>query len=227
MHSRRRTSRSRSRTTGLALSAALLAGVPLLSACGSEAHPGAAAVVGGQRITVAQLENRVSEVREAQRAASPDTKSYEQIVGKSGKLSRFTLQSMVRDRVLDRAARDAGVTVSRAEVQRLRASFAQQAGGDKALRTAWLQQNGVAPARLDESLRTEIAAQKLYRALGADPNTKEGQDAFWKALSVAGKKLRVDVNPRYGSWNTRTSARADTQPAWLREVSKPAGTEQS
>lgn len=222
MHSRR----SRRRTTGLALSAALLAGVPLLSACGSEAHPGAAAVVGGQRITVAQLENRVGEVRDAQRAASPDEKSYAQAVGQSGGLSRFTLQSMVRDQVLERAAKDAGVSVSRAEVERMRAGFARQAGGDKALQKAWLQQNAVAPARLDDSLRTEVAAQKLYQALGADPQTQEGQAAFWKALSTAAKKMKVDVNPRYGTWDVSKSARADATPKWLRDVTKPPETEQ-
>ena len=59
----------RRRRTALLLTAAIAAAAPLLTACGSDSHPGAAAVVGGQRITVAQLENRVNEVRTAQRTA--------------------------------------------------------------------------------------------------------------------------------------------------------------
>ncbi|MFC7470319.1 hypothetical protein ACFQVA_26245 [Actinomadura keratinilytica] len=58
MHRRRRTS--------LALMAATLLAAPLLSACGADARPGAAAVVGGERITVAQLEAQVGQVRDAQ-----------------------------------------------------------------------------------------------------------------------------------------------------------------
>lgn len=58
MHRRRRTS--------LALMAATLVAAPLLTACGADARPGAAAVVGGERITVAQLEAQVGQVRDAQ-----------------------------------------------------------------------------------------------------------------------------------------------------------------
>lgn len=75
----------RRRRTALLLSAAIAA-APLLTACGSDAHPGAAAVVGGQRITVAQLENRVGEVRAAQREAVPDDAQYAQVIAKSGTL---------------------------------------------------------------------------------------------------------------------------------------------
>ena len=60
----------RRRRTALLLAATLATAAPLLTACGDEAHPGAAAVVGDDRITVSQLENRVNEVRTAQRAAS-------------------------------------------------------------------------------------------------------------------------------------------------------------
>src|SRR6478735_8349089 len=57
----------RRRRTALLLTAAIAAAAPLLTACGNDAHPGAAAVVGGERITVSQLENRVDEVRAGRR----------------------------------------------------------------------------------------------------------------------------------------------------------------
>lgn len=133
----------RRRRTALLLSAAIVAAAPLLTACGNDAHPGAAAVVGGQRITVSQLENRVSEVREAQRAVVADEAQYEQAITKTGSLTRDTLHGMVLDQVLHRAAQDAGVTVSRKEIQEMRASLEEQAGGAKGLETTWLQQYGV------------------------------------------------------------------------------------
>ncbi|MFI1167110.1 SurA N-terminal domain-containing protein [Streptomyces sp. NPDC020801] len=211
----------RRRRTALVLSAAIAAAAPLLTACGSGAHPGAAAVVGGQRITLAQLQSRVNEVRQAQRAAVPDAAQYEQAVARTGTLTRDTLHQMVLDRVLDRAASDAGITVSRREVQQMRSGLEQQAGGAKGLETAWLQQYGVPPQRLDDNLRLQLEAQKLAARLHTDTS----QPAFWKALSTASGELRIDLNPRYGSWDVEKSSRVDARTPWLRDVSA-AGTQQ-
>ncbi|MFC7309899.1 SurA N-terminal domain-containing protein [Streptomyces monticola] len=212
----------RRRRTALAVSAALLAAAPLLTACGNDAHPGAAAVVGGDRITVAQLQSRVKEVRVAQRAATEKSGQYAQAVEKTGGLTRDTLQSMVLDKVLHRAATDAGVEVSRREIQELRGKLEQQAGGTKALETGWLQQYNIPASRIDDSLRTEIEAQKLYGKLGVDPNTQQGQAAFWKALSEASKDLKIDLNPRYGTWDVDKSRRVDARTPWVK--SGPSGS---
>ncbi|MET8447820.1 SurA N-terminal domain-containing protein [Streptomyces sp. NPDC005209] len=204
----------RRRRTALVLSAVIVAAAPLLTACGDDAHPGAAAVVGGQRITVAQLESRVNEVRRAQKAAVPDQAQYEQVLTSTSSLTRDTLHNMVLDRVLHRAARDQGITVTRKEVQQMRGGLLQQAGSAEALETAWLQKYGVAPERLDDNLRLQVEAQKLAQKLGT--NTTE--PAFWKALSAASEELHVDLNPRYGSWDVQKSSRVDAKTPWVREV---------
>ncbi|MET8247104.1 SurA N-terminal domain-containing protein [Streptomyces sp. NPDC005202] len=211
----------RRRRTALVLSAAIAAVAPLLTACGNDAHPGAAAVVGGQRITVAQLQSRVDEVRRAQRAVVPDDTQYQQVIAQTGTLARDTLHQMVLDQVLDRAAQDAGITVTRREVQQMRSSLEQQAGGVKALQTAWLQQYGVPPQRLDDNLRLQLEAQKLAAKLHTDTS----RPAFWKALSTASGELHVDLNPRYGTWDVQKSSRVDATTPWVREVSTP-GTQQ-
>ncbi|MCX5604026.1 SurA N-terminal domain-containing protein [Streptomyces phaeochromogenes] len=211
----------RRRRTAFLLSAALVAAAPLLTACGNDAHPGAAAVVGGDRITVSQLENRVNEVRSAQRAATTGEAQYEQAIAKSGGLTRDTLHGMVLDRVLHQAAQDAGVTVTRKEVQSFRGELEKQAGDAKALEVAWLQQYGVAPERLDDNLRVQIEAQKLAAALGTDTS----QPAFWEALSKASKKMDVDLNPRYGDWDVEKSSRVDAKLPWLREVTASGSKE--
>ncbi|MEU0003192.1 SurA N-terminal domain-containing protein [Streptomyces sp. NPDC006314] len=204
----------RRRRTALLLTAAIAAAAPVLTACGSDAHPGAAAVVGGQRITVSQLESRVDEVRKAQRAAVSDEAQYQQVVASTGGLTRDTLHNMVLDRVLHRAARDEGISVTRKEIQQMRAGLERQAGGAKGLETAWLQKYGIAPARLDDNLRLQLEAQKLAAKLGTDTT----QPAFWKTLSKASEELDVDLNPRYGSWDVRKSSRVDAGTPWVREV---------
>ncbi|MER7486392.1 SurA N-terminal domain-containing protein [Streptomyces sp. NPDC126497] len=204
----------RRRRTALLLTAAIAAAAPLLTACGNDAHPGAAAVVGGERITVSQLENRVDEVRAAQRAAVPDDAQYQQAIARTGSLTRDTLHSMVLDRVLERAARDAGVTVTDREVQKMRSGLEQQAGGAEALEAAWLQQYGIPPQRLDDNLRLQAQAQKLAQRLGTDTSRPE----FWQALSEAGEELDVDLNPRYGAWDVKKSSRVDAGTPWVRDV---------
>ncbi|MGW3681070.1 SurA N-terminal domain-containing protein [Streptomyces prasinus] len=211
----------RRRRTALLLTAALTAAVPLLTACGNDAHPGAAAVVGGQRITVSQLENRVDEIREAQQAAVPDEAQYQQAVARTGGLTRDTLHSMVLDRVLERAARDAGVTVTPKEIQRMRSGLEEQAGGAEELESAWLQQYGVPPERIDDNFRLQLQAQKLAQRLGTDTSRPE----FWQALSEASKKLDVDLNPRYGTWDDEKSSRVDAKTPWVREVTGAAAAQ--
>jgi hypothetical protein len=204
----------RRRRTALVLTAAIAAAAPALTACGNDAHPGTAAVVGGQRITVSQLESRVNEVRKAQRAAVSDETQYQQVVASTGSLTRDTLHNMVLDRVLHRAAQDEGISVTRKEIQRMRGDLERQAGGAKGLETAWLQKYGIAPEHLDDNLRLQLEAQKLAARLGTDTT----QPAFWKALSKASEELDVDLNPRYGSWDVQKSSRVDARTPWVREV---------
>ncbi|MFG3529490.1 SurA N-terminal domain-containing protein [Streptomyces sp. NPDC047917] len=211
----------RRRRTALTVSAALLAGAPLLTACGSEAHPGAAAVVGGDRIEVSTLQGQVAAVREAQR----DSKDAAQLIDKSGQLSRAKLHGMIFDRVLDRAAQDAGVSVSRNEIQQMRRAATAQSGGEERLRTAMLQQSWVAPDQIDAVLREQVQLTKLAQALGADLQQPAGQQAVGEALGKASKALRVDVNPRYGSWDNKQTQLADYKAPWIKRVTRPAGAE--
>ncbi|MEV7958189.1 SurA N-terminal domain-containing protein [Streptomyces sp. NPDC088141] len=208
----------RRRRTALVVSAALLAGAPLLTACGSQAHPGAAALVGGDRIEVSTLQGQVAAVREAQR----DSKDASQLIDKSGQLSRAKLHGMIFDRVLDRAARDAGVTVSRNEIQQMRSAAAAQSGGEAQLRTAMLQQSWVAPDQIDAVLREQVQLTKLAQALGADLQQPTGQKAVGDALSKASKALKVDVNPRYGAWDDKQTQLANYKAPWITQVTKEA-----
>ncbi|MHC0433881.1 SurA N-terminal domain-containing protein [Streptomyces sp. O3] len=214
--------------TALSVSAALLVAAPLLAACGSEAHPGAAAVVGGERITVAQLEGRVNELRDAQRAVTSNDEEYADLLKaqcdaalrmqqpQSCDLARVTLNTMVFDQVFEKAAQDAGVVVTRKEVQTRRAAQEKQLGGPEGLRRAALRGN-VAPGQLDATLRTQLQIQKL--------NQKLGDAGFGEAVIKASDALDIDLNPRYGTWNIRENGRVDADTPWLREVTSRSETD--
>ncbi|WP_369144628.1 SurA N-terminal domain-containing protein [Streptomyces sp. R44] len=203
------------RRTALTVSAALLAAAPLLTACGSDAHPGAAAVVGGERIEVSSLQAQVADVRAAQ-AASPQSA---QLVAATGDLSRRKLNVMIFDRVVDRVARDQGVTATRAELQQTRASFVRQAGGEDQLAAVLLQEQGVAPDQIDAFVRRNVLMNKIATKLGANDDAA-GQKKLTDVFSAASKALAVDVNPRFGRWDDAQVRLSDTTTPWLRQISQ-------
>ncbi|MFJ5937896.1 SurA N-terminal domain-containing protein [Streptomyces sp. NPDC093071] len=217
MHRRtlRRTQPRTHRRTALAVSAALLAAAPLLTACGNDAHPGAAAVVGGERIDVASLQAQVKDVRDAQ-AASPESA---QLVAATGDLSRRKLNSMIFDRVVEKVARDNGVTASRAELQQTRTAFVRQSGGEDRLAAALLQEQGVAPGQIDGVVRRNVLLNKIAAEVGAD-DSPEGQKKLTDVFTAASKDLAIDVNPRFGAWDDAQIRLAAASTPWLRQISK-------
>ncbi|MFF9146288.1 SurA N-terminal domain-containing protein [Streptomyces sp. NPDC014861] len=227
MHRRdRRHDRPARRRTALALSAALLAAAPLLTACGGDAHPGAAAVVGGERIDVSSLQAQVRAAREAQ-SSSPQSA---QLIAATGDLGRQKLNGMIFDRILGRVAADQGVGASRAELQQTREAFVRDNGGEEGLEAVLLQQQGVAPGQIDDVVRRNVLMTKIVEKLGIT-ETPEGQQKLQELFAAASKSLDIDVNPRYGAWDdtkVQLDAGADTAP-WLVRVTPDqaaAGAEQ-
>ncbi|MCP3820566.1 SurA N-terminal domain-containing protein [Streptomyces sp. A3M-1-3] len=206
----------RRRRTALTVSAALLGAAPLLTACGSEGHPGTAAMVGGERIAVSSLQAQVKDVREAQNG-SPQA---EQLIQSTGRLPQAKLNSMILDRILERAAADAGVEVSPKDLQTARKDAEQQAGGAEPLQQLMLQQRGVAPDQIDQALREDVLVNKLAAALGADLGTPDGQAKIVQSLAGTSKVLGVEVNPRYGAWDDQKIQLTGSKTPWITQVTK-------
>ncbi|MFI1741090.1 SurA N-terminal domain-containing protein [Streptomyces sioyaensis] len=204
------------RRTALSVSAtaALLAAAPLLAACGGAAHPGAAAIVDGKRITVSQLQAKVKDVRAAQ-AESPQGS---ELVMNTGRLSLATLNGLIFDEVLARSAKDAGVTVSRADVQRWRAEAERQAGGAERLQAMWLQQ-GIAPDEIDTMVRNQLLLDGVAKHLGADRGKPQGQQKLARALAKTSRSMGIDVNPRFGKWDDQQVILGETKEPWITPAS--------
>ncbi|MFD3974234.1 SurA N-terminal domain-containing protein [Streptomyces cyaneofuscatus] len=211
----------RRRRTALAVSAATLLAAPLLAACGNEAHPGAAAVVGGERIEVSAVQTQAADVRAAQES-SPEAA---QLVNKSGQLNRAKLHGLIFGRILDKAAEDAGVTVTRKEIQEARTASRAQAGGEEQLQAMMLQQRWVAPDQIDGDMRQEVLLPKLAKALGADLGTPAGQQVVGEALTKASKQLKIDVNPRFGAWDDQKMQLGNYKAPWITQVTEFAPQE--
>ncbi|MFF0741028.1 SurA N-terminal domain-containing protein [Streptomyces sp. NPDC004111] len=211
--------RTRTRTT-LLLSAGLLAAAPLLTACGSDAHPGAAALVGGERIEVSTLQGQVRDVR----AAQAKTPQGAQLVSNTGQLGRAKLHGIIFAKVVERAAQDAGLTVTRKEIQDARAAAAGYEGGEDKVAAKLLGQ-GYAPDQIDQALRQEILLGKLAAANQADLASPQGQQKVTEVLAKASKALKIDVNPRFGAWNDDQIGLAAYRTPWITQKTKSTDAE--
>jgi hypothetical protein len=205
----------RRRTTALSVSAAaLLAAAPLLTGCSTGSHPGAAAVVGGERISLAEVQSQVETVRDAQL----DQPNGDDLVAASSGLTRETVNFLVYLEVVERTADEHGVSVSRREVQQARTQAERSAGGAAALRTNALmpaQGMPLAGDQIDAVLASNLQIQGLAQAIGAGPDT-EGQRRLGQALAETAEDIGVEVNPRFGEWDARAVSLTETNLPWLR-----------
>jgi parvulin-like peptidyl-prolyl isomerase len=151
---------SRLASTGLA--------VLLLSGCGSgSVRPGAAALVGDERITVDTLQQVVERGLadpQAEEAVGQDRPAFQ----------RQVLSRLVNREVLQAAADREGVTVDDGDVDAQLEDFAEQAGGEEALEEQ-AAQNGIAPQDLQPFLRDVVLEQALGDALTEDEDVPQEQ----------------------------------------------------
>jgi len=179
----------------LAAGLALLAGLSV-SGCGP-VRAGAAAVVGDQRITVAQLHDGVAAVQDEQQKQGGGAASG------TAKLQQDVLTRKIVGLVLAEAGRREHVHVTQGEIDDRVTQVAQGVGGRKRLEAALLQQ-GVATSELPGLVRQSLLAEKIGEALvpGSGQQVQAQRRSRTNALIVkVSKDLGVTVSPRYGTWN--------------------------
>ncbi|MGP3969530.1 SurA N-terminal domain-containing protein [Streptomyces sp. 6N223] len=210
-----RTRRSRSRNAALSVSAAaLLASVPLLSGCSTDAHPGAAAVVGEQRISLSEVQSQVETVRDAQR----ELPEADDLIARSNTLTRETVAFLVRMEVVEQAAAEQGVEVTRRDVQQARQQAEASVGGAEELRQSALvpaQGMPLAGEQIDMVLRSNLLISGIAEAIGAGADP-EGQMRVTRLLTDTAEEIGVDINPRYGEWDAQAFSLTENELPWLR-----------
>ncbi|SFC14690.1 SurA N-terminal domain-containing protein [Streptomyces aidingensis] len=202
------------RTSALSLSAAaaVLLTAPMLTGCSTDSHPGAAAVVGDEVISIAEVQDYVQEVRDGQ-LAQPDA---EQSLAESSSLTRSIVHQQVFNALVKAAAEDAGIEVTTREVQDQRALTEEQLGGPEALDEAAIAEF-IAPSKVDDTFRSALYQDKLWRHYGND-------DArITAALKEAATEVGVTLNPRYGDWDEEQFAITEPDTPWLNTLAEEPG----
>lgn len=179
------------RALGTALAAVLM--VVALGACNPD-QLGAAAVIDGTVVSTDTLQS--------------DTRAYLAAVPNADKsqVQQRILERIVLSRVIAKAARRAGVHVSVGTVADQRAqifaSTKNRAGLVKALAT---QQSPtiIPPSYVEQWIKDQLLFRKIVTKLaaGGDPQSQEAATKGSNTLIATGKSMKIEINPRYGSWN--------------------------
>ncbi len=192
-------SRTVRRTLALAAPAALAA--VLATAGCSPVKAGAAATVGDQRITTAQLDagvnSLIQDVRLAGQEATP-----------SADLTRYELADQVTSKVSEAAAARLNVAVTTTEVDALQSQV--QAQPTNALEAVLVEaaQHGHG-GDLREYARVAALRQRIAATLAPNVPASDTAGTAAKAkaltdyLTTVANELKVTVNPRYGAWSAK------------------------
>ena len=161
-----------------------------------------AATIGSKSISIDKIQKSVDEVLAERAKISTQGMNLET----GDALNRSQLSFFVISELLNRLAQDGHILVSEQEVNDEIKSITNQVGGAVNLPPA-LVNAGIAPTNLRLYFRSYLLSAKISRALLAQGISKDGVSAaVQKLVSEESKKLKVSVNPRYGTWDVTKAA---------------------
>ncbi len=163
------------------VSALVAAGTLLAATACGDNEIGAAAVVGGNRITVTAVQDKAEDFLD-----STDDRSGIDTAA----LQRRILQQDVRHELLTDVATDEGVTTSEADVDDFLEQLAEAQGGDL---TQFMLDEGFTEETLRSAVHDELLRSGLAEELGSD-------EAVELAVVAKADEIGVTVNRRYGTW---------------------------
>jgi hypothetical protein len=167
----------------------------VLSGC---AQVGAAATVGGTRISQATVQGSVDAIL-AERVGT-DTSQMQLETGET--LNRSQLRFHLFGTLLREVGAELKITVTKAEIDTQRAAILQQVGGEDQLPFA-LVSAGIAAQDLDLYIEAITFSDKISNLIAASgvPEEQIGSE-IQRLITAKAKELGVTVNPRYGTWDS-------------------------
>jgi hypothetical protein len=156
-----------------------------LTACDTN-EIGAAAVVGDNRITIGELQDRVRDFTDSVPDESAAAGADPAVV------QHALLDRMIRHELLEQLARDEGIEVSEADIDTFIEEQVEGPAPEGDI-TDLLAQSGLTDNTLREAVRDVLIQQELVERLG-------GEEAYNEALVEKAEEIGVKVSPRYGTW---------------------------
>jgi hypothetical protein len=213
------------------ISAVVIGATVAVTACSSSpVKAGSAAIVGNERITIATLDTEVTNLSQAVKLY-PSTVHLTQ-----AQQTQQTLSWLIRFRVNEELARQAGITVSNAQADAALATIyaaakasAEQQGIPNPSLDLILAANGIPPNLAHEVGRYQAINDEFAKQAngGQAPTSTSAQAAtsakLTKARCQAAKALNIQVNPQFGQLNYDQLAIV-TSPGTVFRTAGPAPT---
>ena len=187
---------------------ALGAGLVVTACSSSPVKFGSAAIVGDQRITLATLDGEVTNLSQA----VEQYKSTVQLT--QAQQTQQTLSWLIRFKINEELARQAGITVTDAQADAALAEIyaaakasAEQQGIKNPSLDLILAANGIPPNLAHEVGRYQAINEEFAKQAngGQEPTSTSAQTAtsakLTKAQCQAAKALNIQVNPQFGQLN--------------------------
>lgn len=171
----------------------------LLTSCSSM---NSGVTVGDKEFSVNDIQKPVDEILEARKGV--DTSQMQLASG--AELIRNQAQFAIISVVLDLIATDMKINLTSADIATRRTEIVAQVGGEKELSKALVGSN-LAPSNFEPYIKVRLIIDKLtsnFIEVGATP--EQASEEVSRLIVAAAKKLGVEINPKYGTWNPITAS---------------------
>jgi hypothetical protein len=168
-----------------------------LSGCGKV---DSAATIGDITISQASAQSIIDEV-----LAERTKIDASQMQLQSGNaLNRSQLRFTIVTTLFDEIAKELKLEISSTEIEKAKADLIAQSGGQEALAKNLVAAE-IAPSNFDNYVRAIITSNKLQEALKASGVADADVSArITQLINAKAAELKVEVNPRYGTWDQDT-----------------------
>lgn len=188
------------------LGALLVVAALVLTGC-SQAN--SAASVGDTKIKLSELQTQVDSILEERKTV--DTSQMQLETGEA--LTRSQLSYMISNLIIQELAKSEKIQISASDLEAYKAEIFANIGGEANLPNILV--NASIPASgLEEVLRRDLILRKLSEretAAGTDQST--ANQKIQTLVTDMANKLKVTVNPRYGTWDAKSLTIVAAEPA--------------
>ena len=188
------------------LGALLAVAALVLTGC-SQAN--SAASVGDTKIKLSELQTQVDAILEERKTV--DTSQMQLETGEA--LTRSQLSYMISNLIIQELAKSEKIQISASDLEAYKAEIFANIGGEANLPNILV--NASIPASgLEEVLRRDLILRKLSEretAAGTDQST--ANQKIQTLVTDMANKLKVTVNPRYGTWDAKSLTIVASEPA--------------
>ena len=178
----------------------------LLSGC---SQVDSAATVGETKIELSELQTQIDTILAERKDV--DTSQMQLETGEA--LTRSQLAYMISNLIIDEVAKSEKIEVSNSDLEAYKVEIYANIGGEANLPNI-LVNASIPSSGLEEVLRRDLVLRKLSeRETAAGGDSAAVNEKIQGLVTEMANKLKVTVNPRYGTWDATTLTVVAAEPA--------------